>query len=388
MEDQLPVGFTIRFNYTFQFAMPSQCILSYPVLFNNQMVPLKYIPVEKQERFNAMPEQDRLIAMDRYRNKYIPRRRNCAITPWYDTWFIPNESPANSYRQRPFLIVGLTVDEENKDLITVVDLNDLDKDPAFSLTPIVKKVLTEQGAESVKYDTIYHVALYRNDTPLLGGRDYTFDKDLKLTFKARDLNAHYRLVLCACGDLAKIHPKWYQILKENFPDINPALKDQIIQRVESISQSGGLGQLGSGITHFGPHGATDGTGTGAGQVATRPGGALIGSNVPGGIYGQVGMTDPSKPNGVAGGSFAEGLYPDLVLNGDQPGHGGIWWDPSWPPGSTIDQNGNIHDPITNEIIGNIADSKYPMYTGDQNGDAYGNHFVSRSFIYDIITRKA
>lgn len=319
MEDRLAVGFTIPFIYTVQFAMPTQLILQFPPVFNNQLVPYQYIPRDRQQRFNAMPERHMGYADDAYDKAYSGSYTRCVMCPWYDEWVVPNTSKAFNFNHEPVVVMDLIVEEDTPNYHTVIDLKP-DFDPSFKLTDVVKEILYQQGEESVKFDTIYSVALYKEDKLLLGGIDYTFNEDLEVSFNAADLHAHYRLAINAAQRLDKINPKWYGLLKKYFPFLNSALKEQIAHLINT----------GSGYTkgngnhcdcgYHGPHGHNPVTNTGQ------------------------------------------------------------WWDPSWPPHVQIDNWGNIINTDTGKIIGNISDLAYPKFKGDANAYSADTRVVTNLIV--------
>lgn len=232
MEDKLPVGFSIPFIYTVQFALPTLSILQFPPVINNQLVPERYIPTDKTSRFNNMPEYRHGRAHELYKKAYGNKFSRYLQTPEYDEWTVPDNAPVKSTGQTPILILGLLVEEDEPDYKTMIDLSQ-DIDPTFALKDVVKEILYQQGEESLEADSIYNVALYKEDRQLVPYKDYTFNEDLQLTFKAADLFSHYHAVVSVATDINKINPKWYPLLKQYFPLLNDTLRYQIGNAVEN-----------------------------------------------------------------------------------------------------------------------------------------------------------
>lgn len=233
-EGKLPTGFTIPFQYTIQFAIPTINILHYHPVYNNQVLPMRLVPKGTHRRFNNMEESRRGIDLQRYNER--PRLgqqiyAQAMHVPEYDDWVVPSSSPMPSYSQEPFLIVCATVDE-NEDLST--DLNfEEDFDPEFKIKDYVKEILYQQGERSVEPDALLSVQVYRDNKMLTPYDDTTFTEDLHVKFKARNLTSHYRVVFTECVELSKLNPDWYYLVKKFFPLLNNALKEQIRQNIQN-----------------------------------------------------------------------------------------------------------------------------------------------------------
>lgn len=233
MQDKLPVAFGIPFQYTIQFGMPALNILSYPVVYNNQLVPDEMIPIDPNPRFNAMDESHHGIADEAYEkghNRPFGTFSGTARFPFYDDWNPPETSPAWKRSYKPLMIFALTVDEQNE-----FDVEDLSIDPSdqIKLKPIVKEHLYQQGNESMSHDVLYNVALYRNNHTLLPNKDYTFDRDLKLSFKPLDLHSQYHIAISALTDLNLLNPKWFGLIFKYFPVYPKYVRDFVRNRIET-----------------------------------------------------------------------------------------------------------------------------------------------------------
>ena len=227
--------FTISFVVTVQFSMPTLNTLQFPVVFNNRLVPDILLPKNVTSRYNALPERHIGIADEFYDKVHKPRYSDILVTPYYDEWRTPTSAPVCKFRKEPCAQLHLLVDEDNEDLITTACLDDID-DPDFDLQPVIKEILYQQGETSIDYDSIYVVALFKNDRQLVPYKDYTFDDTLTLKFKASDLHAHYRLVLFAPLDIRHIRSELWGLLTKYYQYINPTLQEHISKEI----QKGGL----------------------------------------------------------------------------------------------------------------------------------------------------
>ena len=232
MQDRLPIGFTIPFIYTIQFAMPTICLLQYPVVYNNQLVPEIYLPRSPNQRDNRTHERHIGYADENFDRQYreLHRYPDLLKTPDYDDWSTPGNNPAEKYRHMTVAIIHLLVDEDTE--TTTINLNDpVDSEISFSETTL--NILREQGAGSMDLDAIFTVQLFKDDYPLKPGDDWNIDSDLKLTFKPADLQSHYRVTVSVAEALQYINSKWYDLLKKYFAGLNNGLKYQIIDSIYS-----------------------------------------------------------------------------------------------------------------------------------------------------------
>lgn len=235
-EGKLPIGFTIPFIYTIQFAIPTLNILHYHPVYNNQALPLRMIPQGTRARFNNMEESRRGIDLQGYIESPKLGKQAYAQAmkvPEYDDWTVPETSPANKYYQEPFLIACVTLDE-NKDLYTELDFSE-DFDPSFKIQDYAKEILYQEGERAVELDSLLSVQVYRDNKMLTPYEDVNFTEDLVVKFKGMNLTSHYRVVFTECIQLDKLTPDHYHLVKKYYPFINRALKEQI---QKNISQHG------------------------------------------------------------------------------------------------------------------------------------------------------
>lgn len=236
MKERLAVGWSIPFIYTFQFEMPTINILQFPCILNNQLVPAEYIPINTNNRHNTLEESHRIIPRDRhytaYENTQENKLRGYLQVPSYDDWIVPENAEIKLNDHTPVAILSLLVDEDKE--YTDTDLS-VDFDENIRLTNLVKEFLYQQGEESLNNDSVYGVALFKDDRQLVPHLDYTFDENLILRFKPADFYAHYRIVVTAATDINKINPKWYSLLKKWYPLLGGSLQWQIENAISTGS---------------------------------------------------------------------------------------------------------------------------------------------------------
>ena len=236
-EGKLPIGFTIPFIYTIQFAVPTLNILHYHPVYNNQPLPPRMVPQGTHMRFNNMRESRRGIDLQGY-NTMPPKLGEQSYAramqvPEYDDWTVPVNSPTKKYYQEPFLISCVTLDE-NEDLSTTLNYAE-DFDPTFKIYDYAKEILYQEGERAVELDALFSVQVYRDNKMLTPYTDVTFNDDLEVMFKGINLTSHYRVVFTEIIDLSKLNPDWYWLVKKFFAFLNRALKTQIRH---NISQHG------------------------------------------------------------------------------------------------------------------------------------------------------
>lgn len=226
--DRLSLIYETNFTYTIQFGMPTVDILQFPCVINNQLVPAQYIPFDKHSRWNQMPESrvrkqyEFFIKTDLRPQSDVEFLR----VPYYDDWFLPSYQRPDINKLDLIAILGVLVDE-NETLSTEVDLAD-DSDPSFSLQPVVKEFLYQEGADALGTRAPFMLRLYRNDKQLLANSDYTFSDDLILRFNAINLHDQYRVCLFLTTSIYNLDPKWWNLLAKYFVYLPSKLKGMFI----------------------------------------------------------------------------------------------------------------------------------------------------------------
>lgn len=232
MEGRLPTSWEIPFMYTVQFGMPTLNLLQFPILVDNQLVPAKYIPhYAKNERINRTPEFHHGYADQKYDRRENHHFISSAKIPFYDDWKCPSNSAAVKNSHVEFAVMALQIDE-NEGLNTVIDF-DADIDATYKLPPVVKEIMYQQGKYTTQPDSIITISLFREDKALIGGRDYTFDRDMKLRFKAMNTHSHYHAVLSIAGDIYNVNPDLWWMFAKYFNFLNDSIRSQVMQFINN-----------------------------------------------------------------------------------------------------------------------------------------------------------
>ena len=228
-QDRMASSYTISFVATVQFGIPTIASLQFPVVLTNRLLPKQLIPVNKFSRQNRLPERKISYEMDNYYKAYGRlKTTGVAQTPFYDEWFIPSGSPACALAREPFVIMHLLVDE-NECLDTIIDLTEF-QDAAFDIPPVVKEILYQQGEDSMDERALYKVCLFKDDKTLIPYKDFTFNENLQLKFRAMNLNVHYRMALMAPLNLITIDYRWMGLVLKYFKYMSPCIKMQVLQQ--------------------------------------------------------------------------------------------------------------------------------------------------------------
>lgn len=234
MKDRLAVGFTIPFQYTIQFGMPTLNILNYSVVYNNQLLPFEYIPVDKNQRFNNMDESRHGIPEEGYAQAFNDPKDifgGIARFPYYDDWMVPDTSAVWQKEYQPIMILALLVNEDGTP--TVEDLS-VDLSDEIKLTPLTKEILYQQGEASCNgKGELYNVSVYKNDKLLVPGSDWTFDHDLKLTLYSQDLHADYHIVISALTDMNNFDYHWIGLIFQWFPAFPKYIRQWVRKNIEN-----------------------------------------------------------------------------------------------------------------------------------------------------------
>lgn len=237
MEDKLPVGWSIPFSFTIQFALPTLNIMKFPAVINNQLLPDGCIPKHNNQRYNGMPEFHHGIADEAYDKAYL-RFHDLGYwqLPWYDDWQVPAGSPLRQLNHKEVLILGVLVEEDSED--NIIDLSE-DFDPNIKLSNLVKEFLYQEGEQATDFHSPYTISVFKDDHQL-HPESIHFDEDLILSFKADNLYQRYRIVISVNTDTYNIRPKWYPLLAQYYKSLPTDTKCSMYHRLIDGDWSKGI----------------------------------------------------------------------------------------------------------------------------------------------------
>lgn len=226
MQEKLPVSFSIPFIYTVQFAMPTLNIIRYPVVYDNQLVPMSLIPSGNYAKNNRIAPAYRNKSENYYTNKVDPKNYPAVVIPEYDEWTPPISADFYKTDMHPVLIQSTILDDENS-TVAKEDLKLIGGDK-YPLKTITKEILYQQGSDSFNNDSIFCVRVY-NDDKEVNKRDLSIDDDLILTWNHSIKRSRFRIVIAVAGYWKHINPKYWKLLAILFPYLPSHLKNQIIK---------------------------------------------------------------------------------------------------------------------------------------------------------------
>ena len=237
MKDRLPIGFSIPFIYTVQFALPNLVIMDYPIVYQNQLIPKEYLPIELHQRFTDIKGGHKGKADEGYARICTRDRRHTSHMriPFYDDWFVPRHSPISAWRMVPIETICVLIDEDNYTEAGYKTVINLDKDlkgEDGELTPLVKEFLYQQGKYSLYGDVLFNVSVYKGDKILNSKADVKFNRDLEVTFYTTNLYVPYRIVISMATYLYNIDYRWTGLLKKWYAVLPEPIKSQVKMAVE------------------------------------------------------------------------------------------------------------------------------------------------------------
>ncbi len=206
--------FVINFTMTTQFNMVNALALSYPILIENQLLPIEVIPLprELRERYVDGTLMDQGI--DQFHSACKWLHKEYVQVPFYDDWIMAPHCRLRDKSHTPYFIGLCTIDEGYPS--TIVDLK-CNLGDNYMLPAISKKLLTRQeeiySGGSLQPDAILTVSVFYGDT-LLDPSELFFTDELELEQCGRRINMPYRLVLTELTDLRYLHPRYYPLLLE------------------------------------------------------------------------------------------------------------------------------------------------------------------------------
>lgn len=244
-----PDYYEIPFTVKLQFGRPTELILDYSPIVDNQELPANMLP---DIRSHDTPIASTLTyypleLFDAVTKKYMMSRHYEAIQmPYYDTWrnFV-NVAIVRSYV--PIYIGLFTIDGDT----TTIDLNDaLGED--YELNPIVKEILYLQGIESFRYDCIFNISVYSDEAVLstsavpiefikhTGTQDADASKDaytLKLNITTTSIHPNRRIVISEITNLKFLNPKWLDLYNKYKGFLDPN-NNSNIDRYKELDEDG------------------------------------------------------------------------------------------------------------------------------------------------------
>lgn len=233
-------SYTIPLTLTSQFSRPNFFTLLYPITIMNQLIPARHIVTGYTENECANNVDFIKQQVDKRSYEYwlaeYKHFDQPFISPFYDDWKAPYESEQRNCTQRPFWIITVTLDEDEKGVIkpeTPVTLVDYVVDK-FRLHPIVEEIIGIQSCESYEPDCLFNIAIYKNDIQY-DKSELGWDIDERAAvIKSTDRVGRYHLVISEMMDLNFLNPKW-NFLVERYSDFFKKRNDN-----NNIFDNGGL----------------------------------------------------------------------------------------------------------------------------------------------------
>lgn len=203
-----PNSFVIPFTYTLQFALPNLLFLEYPIMINNNLLPLECIPTNMYNTAPGFKGDFTFTNMNDYYHSYYKNQpESCFLSPFYEDWIPPSDALPRRYSHEPFYIGTLSIEDPNVPM--VIDLAD-DLGDGFRLHPVLKEILKEQGNNSFRYNALFNITVYKDNNPF-DISEMHLSADLKLSFYARDSLAIYRIVISQMQYLFNLHIDFWDI---------------------------------------------------------------------------------------------------------------------------------------------------------------------------------
>jgi len=197
-QDQPEVGnsrFTVTFTLTVQYSRTNRLIIDYPIIVNNQLLDFDYVSVpEIYRKVNRGPFQWQNSAVDAYwRSQFKPTNPVPIMYPWWDKWWLPEDSILVVKGYQPIFIAAVTLDDiSNPNGVTVLDL--VEGLPGYKLSQDLIDLLQASKRKVLGFvDTYVNVSVFAHD--------YQVNPNLLdfngryLTLKSRQLSSIYRLVI-------------------------------------------------------------------------------------------------------------------------------------------------------------------------------------------------
>lgn len=189
-----PSCYQISFTLTVQYSRCNQMVLDYPIIANNTLVDVNYVPMPAGTRkMTAGPIMWQNRAVDEYwHQQYGATMAHPIVYPWWDRWIVPNDSIIMMKGFRPIMSVALTLDDlENPEGVTEIDIQD--DLPGYSLRQDILDEFMKSKSKALQPYGKVNISVFAHD--------FQVDTDLlefdgrKLTIKSRRKEPIYRMVI-------------------------------------------------------------------------------------------------------------------------------------------------------------------------------------------------
>lgn len=223
-EQEGTVVYTVPFTYTVQFARPAFYTMKYPIVVMNKLIPVQHLPHSQEIRDNIRNIDYVKAHLNKvtyqYWEKVYRGYDHLFVSPFYEDWREPSNTEAKDYTQRPFWIITVLLDEDEKGGILPETWTSMIGEivPKYQLHPIVEDIILTQGCESYEPDCLFNISVYRDDE--LGNvicyhkRELDWDIDTaSVIIRSTNRAQRYHIVLSEMIDLNFLNPKWYFLLE-------------------------------------------------------------------------------------------------------------------------------------------------------------------------------
>jgi len=234
--ESYPDNFAVNFTYYFQFARPSNLRATFPIMIENNLVPVEYAGTEDTSMIRGLDGRWQDRSFNQFFQTLTPvNPANTRIKfPWYDD-FEPPRSPITVEKFNSFFIGGILLPVDppagHTERKIVVDLKDL---AGYHLHPTTLEIMKLHRQEKQIFTTngIYNITVFQNQS-MIPATKMELSDDLILTVDVQDLSKRYHLVLSEATDVIRMQDRWLNVLMEHrcfFPSTVAANLQTLITR--------------------------------------------------------------------------------------------------------------------------------------------------------------
>lgn len=197
-----PAGAKFTFTVNVQYARVNGVTLHYPVAVNQQFVNFKLVPMPpsyRQAGSSPIIWQNKAVAA-MWNEKYGKNGIwNAQHFPWWDKWFLPEDSIIFRQNYTPIWIGGFTINKpDDPNETTVFDLHDL---PGIKLHDKILECIAENKQSCLGLDHFVNIAVFADDYQVeprkIGNRPRLLDLSdgRHLIIRSRRRTPIYRVVI-------------------------------------------------------------------------------------------------------------------------------------------------------------------------------------------------
>lgn len=192
-KDNMARTYTTTFSIDVQYPRPNLITASMPIVIGDHVVNKEiFLSKECQTDVDSRRKEiSTFTEMKRIRSIFLERRQPVYVTPFYDTWSLPNPCQLDTQLYTPFLQIFIMPDRSGAtDTLNISG----EIDEGMALADNVKAYIKEIGNKVFYSSHQFHIGIFIGDRQI-EAKDLSISDELVITFPIIEKYKAYRLII-------------------------------------------------------------------------------------------------------------------------------------------------------------------------------------------------